>query len=378
MAIEFGLELKQELTRLLGGKLVEYDSTIVLVRGGLGLRVEFFGDRDDDRVLGIRLLTSLDRARNHHEIADARRGLDGLPALLIRRKTPKDLGGKRFGLTREVQTADSTFDEQFFVESAAPDQHLRAVLGSSDTRQIAVTLLEDHNASISINRPGAELVVDHRVHELEVASVTQLAEKIEWSIEHTLALKASLPVFVGDKEATRPFPLVKWAYGLEGLSILSGFALGGFVAGFNWMPVDEQPLFVLLGIGLGAAVLFVPLSYLFARGHSRGLTHFAWLSLLGFFVFPMGSLGIGGATNCFFDTSPRQDHYVQAVEDPEHCSSDRRGVAVQDWRDKRKSIILDLGSSRLCSATKRGDSFHLVVKEGFWGWPWVRDFEPLS
>jgi len=277
-----------------------------------------------------------------------------------------------------VNSGDSNFDGHFFVESDAPDKHLRAVLGTDETRQLVMTLLEERHASIEINKGRAEFVVEFQTHELELESVAQLAEKIQWSVERALALKASLPVFVGDKKAVQSFPLVKWAYGLEGLTILSGFALGGLVSWLEWMPIDELPLFILLGLGLGAAALFVPLSYLFARGHSRGLTHLCWLSLIGFFVFPMGSLGIGVATNCFLDTSPPREHHLQAVADPEYCLRDRRGVMLQDWRDESKSFYLDLKlrNVRLCDATKRGDYFRLIVKEGFWGWPWIRDFEP--
>jgi hypothetical protein len=380
MTIEFGPKLKQELARLLGGKLVEYESTIALVRGRDRLRMEFYGDLHDDRVLKIRMLCQLDSAKDHGERTDSRPRLDSVPVLTIRRKTDDDRKAKGVGLTREIHTVDPGFDERNYVESDAPDEHLRAVLGSKETRQISTTLLEHRCEDVKISMSAAGgapyLVVNCLAYVKKGAWLPQLAEEIEWWLDRALALKRSLPVFVGFKKAVQKVRLVSWTYRFEGLLLLFGFLSLVLVLIFALEPIDEVIMAKLLGIGLVVAVAFVPLNYLFARGHSRGKKHLIGLSILGIFAFPIGLMGLGIGSNCALDMSEPKSYVVDVIDPNEYCSKDRKQVGVRDWRNPHEIFYIYVWHPNLCARAKPGFYFVVEIKDGLWGWPWLKDYRP--
>ena len=375
MTIEFGPKLKQELAQHLGGKLVESNSSIALVRGRDPLRINFFGDLHDDGVLIFSVQCNLDRAPKPLSDAGSRPHVMGLTGILFRKETEKDRKGRRFGLNRQIRTAFPDFDKAVFVESRAPDEHLDVIL-TEENRRIVMTLLEHHIQSVEIH-PAGVLLTKIRTHAQAVESVSQLAKHLEWLINETLSLKASLPVFVGETKPFYRFPRVKWTYLFLMAFLVLGVMVGVVTLALEMGPVEVDhppPVLILLGLGLCAAVSFVPLAFLIARGHTSGLGHFIGLVIVGFISIPYGTFMWGTATNSLLDTSPPQTHHVVALKTPEICSSrppKRESVLVQDWRDKRRSVYLDLHDARLCDATKRGDTFILEVRQGFWGWPWL-------
>ncbi len=394
MTTEFAQELKRKLADLLGGEPVcayghGFISTIKVDRGRDRFRLDFFGDVDDDRVLVIRIESNLDRIEKQGAGAgdrgDSRPRVHGRPSLLMRRETDKDRKGKRFGLNRVIQTGDPYFDKLVHVESRAPDEPIQTVLRSQETRHIIKTLLEQHCKSVGINTSHgdlrSELVVNYRtLIPTNEESLPRLAEALHSLFDTVRSLRASLPLFVGDAKVTRRYPLLKGAWWFEALWLVLGMAAGAVTSGLELHPVDDPPLFILLGGGLTAAVLFVPLAFLIARGHPRGAGHFRGLAIVGFISIPFGALGMGITTNCLFDTRPPQTHYVVAVETPEICSwthPRRDSVAVQDWRDRRRTFNLTLDNMAMCDATKQGDIFMVIVREGFWGWPWLSDMQPV-
>jgi hypothetical protein len=278
------------------------------------------------------------------------------------------------GLDRVVRTADPYFDEHVHVESDAPDETIQAVLRSPETRGMVRALLEQDCESIGINEFKGKLVVELRTQEPDEESLPRLAEQIEQLTDEILSLRASLPLFVGDSRAVR-LPLIKWAYLTELILLVLGFAAGGVTAGLNRAPIGDGPIMFLLSRGLGAAALFVPLAWLLARGRTRVAWHFRMLIFLGFFVFPMCVLGLGIGTNSFLDTSPPQTHHLEVLAKGD-CSRSREYVSVQNWRGGGGAFNLHL-RSRACRATEIGDTFEVVIREGFWGWPWVSFFRRL-
>jgi hypothetical protein len=375
-------ELKQELADHLGGKLVEYNSSIALVRERNPLRIDFEGDENDNDVWIFSVRCNLDRAQKPLGDTGSRPHVLGLPETSIRKETEKDRKGRRFGLKRQIRTADPDFDKQVFVESNAPDEHLKVIL-TEENRRIVMTLLEHQIQSVEMKQAGV-LVIDLRTHIQSVESVSQLAKQLDWLINETLSLKASLPLFVGEKTPHHRLPRVKWTYLFLMAFLVLGVIVGVVTGGLEMHPVEVDfppPVLKLLFAGLVAAVLFVPLAFLIARGHTRGVGHFYGLVILGFISIPFGTFMWGVATNCLLDKCPPQTHDVVVVKTPEICSSrspKRESVLVQDWRDKRRSFKLNLHDSRLCDASKRGDHFLLTVKKGFWGWPWLRRFQRVQ
>ncbi len=372
-------ELKQELAGHLGGELVEYNSSIAMVRGGDSLRIDFSGDASDDDVWIFSVRCNLDRARAPLGDAGSRPQVPGLPEILIRKKTEKDRRGGRFGLNRQIRTADPYFDKQVFMESNAPDEHLELIL-SVENRRIVKALLEHDIRDIRFKEAGV-LVIALRIHIPSVESVSQLGKQLEVLLDEALSLKASLPLFVGEKTPHHRFPRVKWTYLFLTAYLVLGVVVGVVTGALEMHPIEVDatpPVLILLGAGLCAAAFFVPLALLIARGHTRGVGHFYGLVILGFIAIPYGTFMWGAATNGLLDTSPAQTHEVVVLRTPEICSSrspKRESVLVQDWRNKQKSFLLNLHDSRLCDASKQGDHFILTVKEGFWGFPWLESFK---
>lgn len=373
----FDSRFKQPLAAALGAEQVDY-STLVLARGAEQIRIESFGSMVGERRLGFRVVIPLERAGKQGAGAgyrqDPRQRLDGQPEILLRWETDKDRKGKRWRLNREVQTGDPEFDDRFYVESDAPEEHIRAVLDSAETRRIVKTLFAHHCKSVAIHEEDiestgssgieGELAIEYQTHALSDASFPHLVEELEWLIEEALSLRASLPLFVGDRKAVRRFLRVKWTYYFELIILLGGVGFGVLAEG----TIEDWHTIRLLLAGLGAVVLFVPLAFLIARGHRHAVAHFRGLLILALIVFPFSAMGLGLGTNSLFDRSPPQTHRVLVVGHPK-CSYDQEFVAVQHHRDKRRSFNVGIKGDA-CYAAKPGTTLLVVVREGFWGWEW--------
>jgi len=375
----FEPRFKQPLAAALGAEQRDY-STLVLTRGAEQIRIESAGRLEGERRLEFTVVCSLELAEKQGGGAgyrqDPRPRLDGLPAIFIRWETDQDRKGKRWRLNREVQTGDAEFDDRFYIQSDAPEKHIHGVLGSAETRQIVKTLFAHHCASVAIKRPNLEvptpkrsgaLAVEYLTHPLTDASFPQLVEELEWLIDETLSLRASLPLFVGDGVAVVKRWRVTWAYYALLIFLVLGI-VSGVIATF---PVDDYPIAILWGAGAGALVLFVPVAYLLALGHPRGLTHFKQLLLLAFFTLPMGVFTGGFGTNWLLDTSEPQTHRTVVVGKTVCNRKNKHYADVQDWQNKRRSVTVRIGR-RDCETTKPHDPLVVVVREGFWGFRWVK------
>ncbi len=375
----FDPRFKQPLAAALGAEQRDY-STLVLARGGEQIRIESAGRLAGERRLEFTVVCPLERAGRQGAGAgyrqDPRPRLDGQPAIVVRWETDEDRKGKRWRINREVQTGDTEFDDRFYIQSDAPEEHIHAVLGSAETRQIVKTLFEHHCDSVALKRPNleapgsdrrsGELAVEYLTHALTDASFPQLVKELEWLIGETLLLRASLPLFVGEGKAVQKRRRVTWAYYALLIFIVLGI-VSGIIATF---PVDAYPIAILWGAGAGALLLFVPVAYLLALGHARGVSHFKGLLMLGFFTIPMGVFTMGLGTNWLLDTSEPQTHRTVVVGKTVCNRKNKHYADVQDWRDRRRSVTVRVGR-RDCETTKPHDPLVVVVREGFWGFAWV-------
>lgn len=382
MSEVFYPRFKQPLAAALGAEQRDY-STLVLARGAEQIRIESFGKVVGERRLGFRVVCPLDCAERHGAGAgyrqDPRPRLEGQPEILLRWETDKDRKGKRWRLNREVQTGDQDFDDRFYVESTAPEEHIRAVLGSAETRRIVKILFEHHCQFVGINKEDTEaqgthkregeLTVEWRTYALTDASFPQLVEALKWLTEQTLSLRASLPLFAGEVKAVRRRWRVKWTYItlalLPVLAVVTNLLAEG--------PIDPQAYLILGGVGFAALTLFVPLAYLLARGHTSAVGHFKGLLVVGLITIPWSVLMLGVGTNWLFDTSRPQAHEAVVVGKPRCGRKNKDYADVRDWRDNRSSITVRLRPRGDCEATKPRDTLVVVARDGYWGWMWVED-----
>lgn len=181
------------------------------------------------------------------------------------------------------------------------------------------------------------------------------------------SLEAALPLFVGHVSSDRPSPWFKRVLVLEVAVLL----LGIVASMLGEHHIDARPDLILVGMGLGAWVLFVPLAWLVAHGSSRGAKQFLVLAIAGLVAFPVGLLGMGTASNTLLDSSPPQELRTAVVGEP-RCTDKNNSAKVRDWRDPRDVLVLVVGR-RFCRAVQPGDTLVLVVHAGFWGWEWISD-----
>jgi len=305
---------------------------------------------------------------------DPRRRVEGRPTLVLRAEKPADQKHKRWGLNREVQTADAEFDELVYIESEAPDEHVKAVLHAPETLSAVKTLLESGCQTVGINEEDHKLVVTFHL----ILQVPELAARLERIAEQVVLLRASLPLFVGDTQPIKHAKtgcIIGYAFLALVLALISGFVTS-LVSWKSYPTIDTYPVFVMLGIGLGVWLLFMPVAFLLARGRSRGAKQFFWLAGTAFFGLPLFTYGLGGIANSAFDSSLPQKHRVVVTNkqkrDTQKDSHPYR-LLVRSWRKGGQPHWLSLNKRELWNNTKPGDKVDVVVGPGLFGWEWLVD-----
>lgn len=126
----------------------EAHETLIARVKGQRVRLELLRRREERHASGLRITIAFEGKPVSSE---------GGPQILLRAETTQDGRDKERGLAREVQTGFEGFDAAVYVDHSCSDQEALRVLGREATRQAALRLIEQADATIRIHR--GEVVV---------------------------------------------------------------------------------------------------------------------------------------------------------------------------------------------------------------------------
>jgi hypothetical protein len=224
-----------------------------------------------------------------------RRRLATRPVVILRRETGTDRFGKRLGLNREVQTGDSLFDAEVYVESDAPDDDVQATLAHAGLREHVRALLAS-GARVELGGDGLSAIYPY-------SSKFGRAE-FDAAAPHLADAAKALPVFDAGNVMQRRANVGMLAAALfVPLAIIVSALLGE-----GWGPIHFGPKLIAVATGLVLWALVVVAIGRVVRGRSDSLRRFFTLALLLLVPVPMLTAALLFYCNGALDSSPAIDH----------------------------------------------------------------------
>lgn len=288
--------------------------------------------------------------------------VDGLIPIEFRDETHSDGTGKGVGLNREFQVGDPAFDDGVYIDSAAPEAYLRAVLADETLRASLRSLVLVAHQSVRLNESGPKL-------ELHMAQPWYETDRLQSAVDDLAIVRSRLPLFTATiKDARRTVDRFMPLVGLVAVMLTS---LAG--ATKVWPVVDTAPL--IYGI-LAGVVLLVPYAiviWLLARGGPRSIRTFAIGTVPALLGLPLGTMGLVVLINGAQDPHPLASHEVQVVSrfSEGQASKKVHWLRVEDWRPGRDGAIRVQVEESLWTRVQEGQRVVVRAGPGRFGWTWV-------
>lgn len=304
---------------------------------------------------------------------------EGWASLTVRVRAPsagqfaltKETAGERFskaiGLSRELQTGDPSFDEEFYIETDAVP-FASAFFRSPERRQAIRELCRLGFTSIRHDGTVLEAIwapfgrsenLDPTVVTRAVAHLGRMAREVPPPLRTTAV----------ERVATRKIKRVlafaapgAWA----GASVLAVMTWDGS----SYRPLKPIGVVDALPVTLPLAALCLGLAWALVRGRAMSHRDLWGVAVLCFVALQTSSIALVPVSNGWLDGEPETAHRVRVLRRrPENR------VALESWR--RPGGTEELGVSADLAARLRppGSVLIVVTKPGRFGYEWIVRYE---
>jgi hypothetical protein len=200
--------------------------------------------------------------------------LDAPVELVLRRERGLDGLGKRFGVNREVELGDPSFDREVYVESDGSDEEVRAIVGPA-FRELALRILGAGVTALKLRASEGRLTALWEGHFGELTP-----DRLRKTAELVLQARDELPRFRRLAPQGAGGPTRHQSVGLVVLLVAAIGALGVAFVYQRGEPWPAVTLVTVVAAAVGAAVI-VATSWIVSRGSSVGLRHMLVMAIPG-------------------------------------------------------------------------------------------------
>lgn len=303
-----------------------------------------------------------------------------LPGVVFRREDLFHRLVKAIGLSKETQAGDRLFDNEVYVESE-DDAAVPPLLAREELRLQVLALLDIPQTVITVDAEAVGIMIrghfgwskyfkpdrvqDVLDHLSTIASV--IAETPRSSLqafEQAQASDLSESRTLSERLKLLRHP-ARLAIFSASLSMFLGPAL--FFWGTRYQPVAWRLHLYALALSCVCFLVYAPLAFSFARGHSRShqmFFIFMFAALVGFPTFWVGGLKV---VNGLFD---RQPPVAVEAHIARRLSKGTRLELFVDHYDK-SGIVSVAVPPQLYRTSRPGQSTRLLLSPGALGEPWV-------
>lgn len=299
------------------------------------------------------------------------------PMILLRREGRLDRLGKRLWLNREVQVGEPDFDRAVYIESSAPDEVVRSVLGDPTRRRAVLDVLGAGFAQVRILGPGSVVSASW-----PTPATLPLDSAVVREVARCLAVIA--PAVPRREPPADAVPLgATGVLRVVGTIVLVLAAVAGFAGapgltmtlGKAYPTLTSDLQHVALAVAGGLFLLALPVVGLAVRGRSESLRYFVLVAVLLLYLLPFYTVSAFLGINAAFDGS----------------ASARRASRVMDrWITRGKGSALHV---RLAGLQRGDDPIEMEIDadtyaklepnaavvvttgEGALGWEWIRGID---
>jgi hypothetical protein len=290
-------------------------------------------------------------------------------AFKITRESGFDRFFKRHGITREAQTLEQKFDDDYFIHSENMDFVAR-FFQTSDKRDAIDEIFAlgynsvEHdgkvmNATCSPFRPNEDLpptFVTGAVSQLDV-----LASDLPSLPETPVTLDTS------------PWKAKRFiAFAVPIFGLLAGLLF--LLLGLIWYPpLDGFDVFLDSSkYSLPLLVVFLWIAVKLVRGRSSSHYELIAICFLSLAAFPLTGMGLETFLNGWLDDSPSSSHDVSVLD--KYISRSGKNtdynLVLESWRPNRRTEKLEVSSGNYHRAKINETKVHLVTKPGRFGFEW--------
>jgi hypothetical protein len=291
-----------------------------------------------------------------------------LPLVVFRREKKIDRVGRALFLNREIQTGDSAFDEQVYIETDEQDHLVKRVLETQEARDAILAAVAQHRAVILSKEGVGGTVLFSSDHERTISAIRAALAPLGRIAD---ALPAgSFDAAVGRRQTARGDLL---AVGTMIGMLLSIFELGMIphIKPDRWEPWLNDQQKPMEHAAAWAFLLFAVLAFVWIRGHSRSLRNFAVTLLFGAITIPFAVIQNGFLLNAVLDHSPIVEHTSTITKKFE------RHTRYNTYHHIQFPALFSTGTAGtdieedLWKSLKPGDGIVLGMRSGRFGWMWV-------
>ena len=277
---------------------------------------------------------------------------------------------KRMGIAIEIQTGDSEFDRDYYIQTDSVD-FTRSCLSSPENRQSIKDLFA--MGYTHVTHDG--LLVEAKLSPFSLPDF-QGKNFIEATLKALSQISGNMPEEAVEYHKART-PLWKLkrnvAYGIAIASIMIGVALM-FWAKQTYPPLDSKEMFYYsIDYFFPAFVLFLVVTVYWIKGRSSSHKDLLFIFAFALLGFPVsGYFGVM-AVNGFFDTNQSTSHEVQVLKKRISQSKDSKTyyVKTKSWRKGRGSEEIQVTSGFYNKVTPKSTLVLIETKPGKLDFEWV-------
>jgi hypothetical protein len=293
---------------------------------------------------------------------------DRLPLVVFRRERGVDKLGRGLFLNREVQTGDRAFDDQVYIETDEEEQFVKRALEKQEARDAILDAVAHHRAVILSQEGVGGTVLFTRDHERTIAAIRAALTPLARIAD--LLPSGAFDRTSGRRTTARGDLL---AIGTMILMLLGTLELG-IIPNLKpdrwepWLNDQQKPMEHAAAWGF---LLFVVLSYIWIRGHSRSLRNFALTIFFAVFSIPFVIIQNGYMLNALLDHSPIVEHTSTVTKKFE------RHTRYNNYHHIQFPALFSKGTAGidvdwdLWKTLQPGDEIVLGMRAGRFGWMWV-------
>jgi hypothetical protein len=292
----------------------------------------------------------------------------------ISRESGFDRFFKSLGVTREIQTGDKDFDQEFFINTNAIEftsaffMNPEKCLTVKSILELGFTKVEhDGKTMAAICSPVKfEEPLDQTVIQKIVSFLTQLSENIN---DHPGE---------GIYQASKNWKIKRIvAFSIPILLCIVGVPTF-FLGFFEYTPLDKWELFLkTLKFSVPSFLFFLIMALKLIKGRSSSHRELIVVLVLALVAFPGAGMGLGTFLNGWLDQSGATSYVVPVLE--KYTTSTKNGknyhLVLKSWRSSRYSESLRVSSSEYMRVKPNRTEMKVVTKPGYYWFEWIVDAE---
>ena len=293
-------------------------------------------------------------------------------AMSVRKEGKTERLAKNIGLTNELQTQDSLFDDEFFLDTDDL-QFFQSYLRCENKRRAIQHIFSSAwpVQKIDFGKGKINIVLEpFKIHD-------QGSFKPQTLFDQLLVLGEDLPKKALPSASQNSYHRTSRRNHLIllAVSIALVFATGLtlLIKGQDEFPPLRHG-FLLKGFyySLPAVVVYLWLIFDLLRGRSTSHTNFSLAAIFGTGAIILCAIGAIAFTNGYLDRSDSETHIVQIAgkfckKSKNHCNY---FLSFDSWRYPGEIEELRI-NSHLFQSIQPGDSYQLDIRKGYWGQEWV-------